>query len=142
MAFTPTVGQVAQVKLTCGAGGTADWIGPGINWKLNIDPKVVDKSNFRDGRIRNKTMQDADGTLTLVYDQNDSPFKTTGGNVLDGLSGTAKFFVDATHYFSCPFIIAGVGVENPGMEDDLMLDITINLSSDGTHSTVTYPTGV
>lgn len=142
MAFTPTVGQVAVVKLTTGSGGGTDWVGAGVNWKLNIDPKTVDKSNFRDGRIRNKTLQDADLSLTLVYDQGDSPFKLTTGNLLDGLISTAKCFVDATHYFVVPGIVSSVGVENPGMEDDLMLDIGIQLSNNGTISTVTYPTGV
>lgn len=141
MPFTPTTGKVAVVKLTLGAG-LADWIGPGINWKLDIDPKVVDKSNFRDGRIRNPTLQDAHLTLTLVYDQADSPFKVTGGHVLDGASGTAKLYTDATHYFSVPIILSAVGVEFGGVEEDLMLNVGFDLSSDGTNSTVTYPTGV
>lgn len=136
MAFTPTVGQVAVLDLTIGAG-VQHWKGPGINWKFSPDPKITDKSNFRDGRIKNRTLDDAQITLTLVYDQADSPLKAAGGNVLIGSSGTARLFVDATNFISCPILVGPVGVENPGMEDDLMLDVTLELNG-----AITWPAGV
>lgn len=136
MPFTPTVGQVAVLDLSLGAGA-AHWKGPGINWKFNPDPKITDKSNFRDGRIKNPTLPDATISLTLVYDQADSPFKASGGNVLIGVAGTARLFVDATNFISCPVLVGAVGIENPGMEDDLMLDVTLELNG-----AITWPPGV
>jgi hypothetical protein len=139
MSFTPTVGQVAIVKITLGAGGATDWVGPGITAKADLDGKVVDKSNFRDGRIKNATLPDATVTLTLVYDQADSPFKTgTGGaQITLGATGTLKYCVDATHYFGLPVIVQTIGLENPGMEDDLMCDVEFGLNG-----SITYPAGV
>jgi len=136
MSFTPTVGQVAVLDLTLG-GGAAHWIGPGINWKLHLDPKVVDKSNFRDGRIKNATLPDGTLTLTIVYDQADSPFKTTGGNITMGATGTARCFVDATHYWTVPVIVGPLDLENSGMEDDLGLEIEFDLNG-----TAVPPVGV
>lgn len=136
MSFTPTVGQVAVLDLTLG-GGATHWKGPGINWKFNPDPKITDKSNFRDGRIKNSTLADATISLTLVYDQADSPLKAIGGNVIIGTTGTARLFVDATNFISCPVIVGAVGIENPGMEDDLMLDVTLELNG-----AITWPAGV
>jgi len=129
MSFQPTTGKVAKLTISM-AGGKADWLGPGINWKLNVDPKLVDKSNFRDGRLKNPTLTDATCNLTLVYDKADPLFKTgaTAASVLAGASGTAKLYVDDTAFYTMPFVIGPVGVENPGMEDDVMVDLELSLS--------------
>ena len=71
MPMTPTAGQVAKLTATLGAG-QADYIFPGINWDLKIDGKVVDKSNFRDGRYKVGTLADAELSLTLVWDAAES----------------------------------------------------------------------
>ncbi len=132
MAFTPTEGQIAKVTLTM-TGGTLTTI-PGTNWKLNLDAKTKDVSNFRDGRRRWDTLHDATLTVTLVWDSAEQPTKAATTGVRLGVTGTAKCYTDATKFFEVPVIVAQIEPENSGVEDVVMMNVTFEL--DGS---ITYP---
>lgn len=128
MAFTPTAGTVAVAK---DSNGTY----PGINWKLNIDGKVTtNPSNFRDGRVAIGTLTDAQLTLRLIWDSADPPTKVAKYNLREKASVTVNCYVDAANYFIFPGVVSTIGPENPGIEDVVGMDVTIQLSG-----TITYP---
>lgn len=131
--MTPTAGQVAVCKLSL-VGAAADTIVPGINWDLMVDGKVVDKSNFRDGRYKVGTLADATLKMTLVWDGAVQPTDPLVTGIRTGVRGTAKCYVDSTHFFSLPVVVSTIGVKNEGVEDVLMADVEYGLSGD-----ITYP---
>jgi hypothetical protein len=131
--LVPTPGQVAVLKATIGAGST-DYVFPAINWKLSVDGKVVDVSNFRDGRYKVGTLPDATLTFTLIWDANDEPTSTAAASVRTGLQGSAKCYTDSTHYFVVPICVSTADVNNDGVEDVLKLDVSCGLSGQ-----ITYP---
>jgi hypothetical protein len=133
MAFTPTEGEVAVVKLSM-TGGTADTIVPGTGWKLQLDGKPKDVSNFRDGRKRKGTLPDASLTMTLVWDAGEQATKASVTGIRLGVTGTAKCFTDATKFFSVPVIVAQIEPENEGVEGVVMLPVTLQLNG-----AITYP---
>lgn len=135
MAFTPVKGQTALVKLSMTGGGT-DVIVPGVNWKLNQDGKVVDTSNFRDGRAKAPTLEDATLSMTLVLDNADRPMKSTVTAIRTGNTGTAKCYIGsgANDYFSLGVIVQTLGTTNDGVENVLMQDVEFGLTG-----SITYP---
>lgn len=140
MAFTPTSGSVAKLTITI-PGGTADAVLPGTNWKFNIDPKNADVSNFRDGRARTPTLADCSVSLRVWHDQAAPDYLTSGGspagfNLVHGLLGTAKLYVDATHYYTLGFIVGPLSPSNDGVESALYQDVTLEQ-----HGGLIYPTG-
>jgi hypothetical protein len=135
MAFTPTAGQTAVLKLSM-TGGTADTIVPGVNWKLNLDAKTRDVSNFRDGRARIGTLADATLSVSMVWDSAEQQTKASSGTGIRlGVTGTAKCFTDASKFFSVPVIVAQVGPNNEGVEGVVTNDVTFELNG-----SITYPT--
>lgn len=124
---TPTGGAIAIVKI-----GTLTL--PGMDWKLEIDPKLKDISNFLDGRKKIKTLQDGKFTSKIIWDQDEVPTDPAGMNLVDGASVTVHAFVDATRFF----VIAGLVAKlTPGsaMEDALTMDIEVDLSG----ASIIYP---
>lgn len=129
MSFTPTAGNAAIAKI---GSNTI----PGINWKLNIDPKLTSNaSNFRDGRVKIATLLDASVTIRLVWDSADPPTLSSGLNIRPGESATILCYVDGTNFWSVPSVIGPIGPENAGLEDVVMMDVTFEFSG----SAVTYP---
>jgi hypothetical protein len=128
VSFTPTAGPVAIIKI-----GTATI--PGINWTLGIDPKIKDVSNFRDGRITAATLQDADLSFTVVWDQDAEPTATSGPNLRDGAVITAQLYTSSSAYFSVTAQVSHVEPALSGMEDVLMYSVQAKLNG-----SVTYPT--
>lgn len=134
MATTPTAGPVAIIKTKGGSESSAA-TKPAINWKLDIDPKAKDYSNFKDGRTRVKTLQDAILTFTLVYDNAANPFLSANGGLTDGSTILADCYTDATNFFALSACITKVSPGISGMEDVLMADVEASLIG-----VVTYPT--
>lgn len=131
MAYTPIAGNVAVLK---DSNGTY----PGINWKLNIDAKATkNASNFRDGRVTVGTLHDAQLTFRLVYDSADPPTKTSKYNLRPGASVVVDAYVDATNFYAFPGLVSIIGPENPGLEDVVGMDVTVELSEQST--SLTYP---
>lgn len=130
--ITATSGATAVLAI----GGTvAANVVPGINWKLTYDPKLKDISNFRDGRSKKDTLPDGSVTLRLIWDASNPATKASGFNLRAAATVTAYCFVDATNYFVLPGIVGPIGPENPGLEDVVGMDVTIEYSN----GTFVYP---
>lgn len=127
MAYTPVSGAVAKVML--GSTNAA-----AMNWKLDLDAKVKDASNFRDGRKKAATLDDGTLTFTVFWDSADDPTNTGSGNMRLGVTAVAQCYVTAAKFFSVPVIISKIGPENKGVEDLVMMDVTAELNG-----TITYP---
>lgn len=134
MAFTPTTGMNAVLKTSLGTGAT-DVTTPATKWKLTIDGKVYDASNFRDGRRRFETLDDFTLDFTLVWDGAEQQTKLASTSIRVGQTGTAKCYVDATHFFLAPIIISTMGPENGGVESLVTQDVQ-GLAN----GSITYPT--
>jgi hypothetical protein len=132
--ITPSIGPVAVLKLKGGSLGSAAVV-PGINWKIDIDPKLKDVSNFKSGRFRAPTLGDCTFSTTLVYDTSTNPFLDANGGLKAGAVITADCYVDATNFFEVPLMISKVGAEVSALEDVTMCAIEAQLH-DGT---VAYP---
>ena len=133
MAFTPVSGSVAILK-----GGTnSNTTFAAINWSGNIDGKLKDVSNFRDGRFRLKTLQDSTWSFTVVHDSGAAEYLSANGNIVDGSVMTLKAYTDNTNSFQVPVMIATVGPKNEGPEGTVMVDVTA-MQHNGV---VTYPSG-
>lgn len=129
MSFLPVQGNVAFAK-------SGSVIVPGINWKLNLDPKITSNpSNFRDGRVKIGTLLDASVTIRLVWDSAAPPTLVAGANIRPAAPGTVLCYVDATNFFSVPGIWGVIGPENAGIEDCVMCDCTFEFSG----ANITYP---
>lgn len=129
MAYTPASGDVAKFTFN-----SIDQ--PGVNWKLDIDGNAKDASNFRDGRNIKTTLPNATATVTLVWDSGLQPTDTLGGPIKIGSVATAKFYVDETKFFTGSFMVTKIGPENKGVEDLVMMDVTLMLNN----GFITYPT--
>jgi hypothetical protein len=134
MPFTPVNGSLAAIKVI--VASTPVTI-PAINWKLDIDAKLKDVSNFRDGRFRKRTLQDATLTFTLVWDSSAEPNLSANGAFVDGTAFVANCYVDeaASKFFAVPAVVSTVGPANEGVEGVIMYEVTALLSG-----AVTYPT--
>lgn len=132
MSFTPTQGAVAVFTLTM-VGGSLQTV-PGVNWKLDLDGKLADTSNFRDGRSKSGTLPDGTLTCTLVWDAGEQPTKVADTGLRLGVGGIAKCYTDATHFFSVPVVCGTIGLDNGGVESVLMVDTTFGLNG-----AITYP---
>lgn len=132
MPFTPTEGEVAILTVTM-TGGTLSTL-PGINWKLALDANTKDVSNFRDGRKRKGTMNDAVITVSLVWDAGEQQTKVAATGLRLGVTGICKCYTDATHFFSVPIIVGAMEPENEGVEGVVMMGITLEANG-----AITYP---
>lgn len=138
MAFTPTVGSVAVLKLQL-AGATAAVSTPGMNWKFDMDGKTKDVSNFRDGRVRVGTLGDSTITMQIPHDQAAPSYlagSASGYSLTLGATGTANLYVSATNFYSVGVIVAKIGDNNEGVEGVVLRDVTFEQSG-----TLTNPTG-
>ncbi len=127
MAFTPVAGPVAILKI-----GTTTV--PGINWKLNIDGKLANVSNFRDGRWNAETLDDVDLSFSVVWDAAAPPSDTNLLDLRPGITVAAKCFTDSTHFF---LLNAIVGTVEPGidsMESVIMYPVTAKIQG-----SITWP---
>lgn len=135
--MTPVTGQQAPLKVNV-ANTNATLAS--INWTLEIDAKVKDISNFRDGRQRAKTLQDATLTTTVVHDASAAEYLSANGGLVDGVTGTAYCFqsnsTNTNAAYIVPFIITSVSPKNDGPEGIVMTEIKASLHN----GTVTYPT--
>lgn len=127
--FIPVAGPTAV--LTDSTGN----VQPGVNWKINIDPKITKgPSNFRDGRISIGTLTDGQLTFRLVWDANNPATKASGLNLRPGAQVSLRCYVDAVNYFIFPGCVGPLGPENEGLEGIVGMDVTVELSG-----TITFP---
>lgn len=136
---TPYSGFNATCTVTPSGGGAV--VIPGTDWTLSDDAKVKDCNNFRDGRLRFKTLNDSNFSATLIWDTNLIPNSVGGGGLKAGDTVAIAFAVAAGKSFTGSFILTTVEVSNPGMEDVVMYKVSGVLSASTTPLTsVTYPT--
>jgi hypothetical protein len=124
--MTPVKGKFAILKWA----GTSQ---PAVDWTLPITCNPDDTSNFRDGRQRVGTLDDADGiTFTLVEDQDAS----TLGTITAGAYGTLQCYTNnaASKFYQLVVLITQVSLSNPGVNATLRYAVTAGL-----HGTITYP---
>ncbi len=126
MPFTPTAGPVALLKAAPSPSGTPS-TRPGINWKLDIDAKQTDTSNFEVGRSASPTLEDATLSFTLVWDTSDQPFDPAKSGIDSGLNILARLYTDASHYYAGTFAVATVGPGVDGLESVVMYPVTAKL---------------
>jgi hypothetical protein len=119
--FTPSSGMRAALKF-----GTA--IVPATNWKLSIDPKIKDISNFLTGRLKMGTLPDCKLTTTIIWNTSEMPTDPAGLNIVAGATAVARCFVDETHFFEVPGIISKLDPHLSSIEDVVMEDIELDLS--------------
>jgi hypothetical protein len=116
---TPTAGPVAVMKI----GTTTPVTVPGTDWKLDIDAKLKDCSNFLDGRIYVGTLPEGDFSCTIIWDSSAMPTDPAGLNLVPGANVTTKLYTSATKFFSVPLTIAKIEVESK-IEDVVMFKVT------------------
>lgn len=138
MAATTLAGQFAKLVTNFNSTNTTV---AAINWTLTIDPKVTaGVSNFRDGRLRAKTLQDATWSATVVHDTGAAEYLAANGGLIDGQVITAYFYVgnsssNANYAFTVPSMITMITPKNEGVENVVMYEV-----QGGMHNgTVTYP---
>jgi hypothetical protein len=136
MPLTPVTGQYAKIKTLVGNTNTEL---AAINWTLEIDPKAKDVSNFRDGRFRVKTLQDATVTCTVVHDTAAAEYLAASGGLIDGQVLTVYCFManntNTNTAFIVPAMITKVSPKNDGPEGVVMTEVQASLHN----GTVTYP---
>ncbi len=137
MPFTPEAGKTAIIKTAFNSTNTTL---AAINWTLAIDPKAKDVSNFRDGRFRVKTLQDATLSFTVVHDSTAPEYLVSGGALIDGQIIQGICFpssnTNTSTAFLVPAMVTSVSVKNDSPEGAVMYDVTASLHN----GTVTYPT--
>lgn len=126
MTFVPTAGPVALFKVAPSPAGTPA-TAPGINWKLTIDGKLVDISNFQVGRYPNPTLEDADLSFTLVWDGSNQPFDPAKSGIDAGLDILGKLYTDASHFYIGTFTVSTVEPGVDGLENVVMYPVTAKL---------------
>jgi hypothetical protein len=121
MSAIPTKGKFCKIEI----GST---VIPGVNWSLAIDPKLVDWSNFRDGRRKTATLRDATLTFSVPNDEAGSVDVT----IKDGDQVTIKLYVNnaASKFFEGPFTIGPVTPKVDSQEEILRWDYTAELNGE------------
>ncbi len=136
MAFTPLVGKLAKIKTNSG-GNTVELAA--VNWTLEIDPKLKEGTNFRDGRFRAATMQDATVTATVVHDTAAAAYLAASGGLIDGAAITFYCFManntNTNTAYIVPAMISKLTPKASGVEDLVQIEVQAQLHN----GTVTYP---
>jgi hypothetical protein len=132
----PLSGKLAAIKVNSGSN-TATLAA--MNWSLEIDPKAKDVSNFRDGRFRAVTGQDATWTATIVHDTSAAAWLSANGGLVDGAVVTAYCFManntNTNTAFIVPSMITKLNPKAGGFEDVVQIEITGMLHN----GSITYP---
>ena len=127
----PIKGQTAVIRTVVGNTNTNL---AAINWTLNIDGKLKDVSNFRDGRFRAKTLQDATVSFTVVHDGSAAAYLAANGSLIDGQAMSIYCYTNTAAYFTVPAMVSTVSPKNEGVEGVVMIDVTAVMHN----GTVTY----
>jgi hypothetical protein len=124
---TPVKGKFCKVTV-----GSTDH--PAVNWNLSIDGKVVDYSNFRDGRVKAGTLDDASLSFSIVEDEDATAIGATG--LKPGDIVTVKCYTNnaQTKYISAAWCVQTVVPKVDSQEELLRLDV-----SAGLNGSITWP---
>lgn len=115
MPTNPTGGSVAVLKI-----GTD--IVPAMDWELDMDAKLKDVANFKDGRHQKVTLPDADFKTKVLYDADDPPHDPAGLGIFPGAEIVALCYVSATKFYQAPIVIGKCSVKSE-IEGVVMVDV-------------------
>jgi hypothetical protein len=138
MSFTPIAGPTMLLKLSTGntltAVGSSPATVPAMGWKLQIDGKLVDISNFQTGRTPALTLVDVDLSFTLVHDITAPATDSDLMNLRPGVLFTAQCYTDTAKYYTLTAMISTINPGIDSLEDVGKLPVTAKISG-----TLTYP---
>ena len=141
MSFSPIAGPTMLLKLSTGNSltgvGTSPATVPAMNWKLNIDGKLVDVSNFLYGRQPALTLVDVDLEFTMVYDDSAPPTDSDLVNLRPGVLFTAQCYTNSTKYYTLSAMVSTINPGIDSLEDVGRIPVTAKISG-----TLTYPTNL
>lgn len=141
MSFTPISGPTMLLKLSTGntlnGVGTSPATVPAMGWKLNIDGKLVDVSNFLTGRTPALTLVDVDLSFTQIYDDSAPPTDSDLVNLRPGVLFTAQCYTNATKFYTLTAMVATIEPGVDSLEDVGRIPVTAKISG-----TLTYPTNL
>jgi uncharacterized protein YaiE (UPF0345 family) len=108
---------------------------PAVNWNLSLDGNLDDISNFRDGRKRVGTLDDATLTFSVVEDEDATTLGAAGLKMGDTV--TVKCYTNnaASKFFIVPSIIGQVTPKVDDVTKALRVDFSASLSG-----TIVWPT--
>jgi hypothetical protein len=89
---------------------------PNQSYTINKTANVAKGHNARDGVYRAATLLDASGSAELFFDSAEPPDTAYD----EGSTLTAKFYVDATHFYTGSVIIETLEISAPGVEGELI----------------------
>jgi hypothetical protein len=112
----PTGGAIAVLKK-----GTA--VVPAMDWKLDMDSKLKDVANFKDGRRQKATLPDADFSAKMLFDADDMPHDPAGLGFVPGAEVSVNGYVSLTKFYVIPITIAKCTVSSE-IENIVMYDVT------------------
>lgn len=121
MSFTPTPGMSAPTAVTVSG---SDVTLPATNWRNLHDGKLVDVSNFRDGRQQAATLPDGDYSCDLIWDQAAEPNLAANGGIVVGASLAVVNNVGGTKKVTGTFMVSTVEWENAGVNAVLVYHVT------------------
>jgi hypothetical protein len=116
MPTNPTGGSVAVLKI-----GTATI--PAMDWKLDMDAKLKDVANFKDGRHQKSGLADADFSAKILWDADLMPHDPAGSGIVPGAAIICLCYTSATKFFSAPIAIAKCTASSE-IEGVVMYDVT------------------
>lgn len=116
MPTNPTGGQFAVLKV---GSNTV----PAMDWKLDLDAKLKDVANFKDGRHQKATLPDADFSAKMLFDADAMPHDPAGLGIFPGAEIVALCFVTPTKSYSAPIVIGKCTIASE-IEGIVMYDVT------------------
>jgi hypothetical protein len=133
--------SAANVQVGTGRGvsftpsGGSEYIFPALVWSLSRTANVQAMHNSRDGILRKKTLDDASGSVSGLYDTDVEP----GVDFATGVTGVLKLYTDATstRFYSMTAIIDNVSISPGSQTDPMTASFDFALAS----GTVTNPIG-
>lgn len=134
MSFTPIAGPTAVLKISVSSSFVVQ---PAISWKLSIDGKLTDISNFLTGRTPALTLTDVDFEFTLIYDDSTPPTDSDLANIRPGTVISGQCYVNSSKFYALSAMISTVAPAIESLEDVLKLPVTAKITG-----TLTYPTNL
>jgi hypothetical protein len=85
---------------------------PGMKWTMNLKYNVKERNNSRDGIYRIRGIADADGTITIAYDDANEIFAYDAQTnpEWEPVIATLQLYVSETRFFSLAAIMDEVGI--------------------------------
>jgi len=107
-----------------------------MNWRLPLDGKQKDISNFRDGRRKANTLTDATFSADVVWDPDDPPTTEANMGLRLGMNLKVRCYTDETHFFEVFVKVATISPALANIDGDVvMMPFTAGLNN----NEIVYP---